>query len=149
MCSQALKRVIMWCAGYVLSFLALCGALTIYLSFRWETGQPSRPKSSQSWKHWALGPVWVTMAWCEQQNSCVVQQCSKLLVSYASVAPEWWHNSIITCCTTIREMRCLRHKIHMGLFCAFGLSALHWIISKSIPGKQKKIYGFIHNDLKI
>ena len=31
-----------------------------------------------------------------------------------------------------REMRCLRHKIHMGLFCAFGLSALNWIFTKSI-----------------
>lgn len=29
-------------------------------------------------------------------------------------------------------MRCLRHKIHMGLFCAFGLSALNWIFTKSI-----------------
>jgi corticotropin releasing hormone receptor 1 len=30
-----------------------------------------------------------------------------------------------------REMRCLRHKIHMGLFCAFGLSALNWILTLS------------------
>ena len=28
-------------------------------------------------------------------------------------------------------MRCLRHKIHMGLFCAFGLSALNWILTLS------------------
>ena len=32
-----------------------------------------------------------------------------------------------------REMRCLRHKIHIGLFCAFGLSALNWIVTKSLP----------------
>ena len=30
-----------------------------------------------------------------------------------------------------REMRCLRHKIHMGLFCTFGLSALNWILTLS------------------
>ena len=113
-----------------------------------STYNPNCAKSAQNWKHWVLSPVWVTMEWCKQQNICIVL-CSKLLVSYASVAPEWCHNLIITCCTTIREMRCLRHKIHMGLFCAFGLSALHWIISKSIPGKQRKIYGFIHKDLKI
>ena len=28
-------------------------------------------------------------------------------------------------------MRCLRHKIHMGLFCTFGLSALNWILTLS------------------
>jgi len=56
--------IIIYLVGYVLSFLALCGSLTIYLSFR--------------------------------------------------------------------EMRCLRHKIHMGLFCAFGLSALNWIFTKSL-----------------
>jgi len=56
--------IIIYFIGYVLSFLALCGALTIYLSFR--------------------------------------------------------------------EMRCLRHKIHMGLFCAFGMSALNWIFTKSL-----------------
>jgi hypothetical protein len=30
-------------------------------------------------------------------------------------------------------MRCLRHKIHMGLFCAFGLSALNWILTLWSP----------------
>ena len=44
-------------------------------------------------------------------------------------------------------MRCLRHKIHIGLFCAFGLSALNWIFTKSLPGTQafwdfKKNYFF-------
>jgi len=57
--------IIIYLVGYVLSFLALCGALAIFLSFR--------------------------------------------------------------------EMRCLRHKIHIGLFCAFGLSALNWIVTKSLP----------------
>jgi len=33
---------------------------------------------------------------------------------------------------TFREMRCLRHKIHIGLFCAFGLSALNWVVTKSL-----------------
>ena len=28
-------------------------------------------------------------------------------------------------------MRCLRHKIHMGLFAAFGLSAFNWILTLS------------------
>ena len=28
-------------------------------------------------------------------------------------------------------MRCLRHKVHMGLFCTFGLSALNWILTLS------------------
>jgi len=32
---------------------------------------------------------------------------------------------------SLREMRCLRHKIHMGLFCTFGLSALNWILTLS------------------
>merc|ERR550517_927188 len=32
---------------------------------------------------------------------------------------------------SFREMRCLRHKIHMGLFCTFGLSALNWILTLS------------------
>jgi len=57
--------IIIYLVGYVLSFLALIGAVTIYLSFR--------------------------------------------------------------------EMRCLRHKIHIGLFCAFGLSALNWMFTKSLP----------------
>ena len=41
-----------------------------------------------------------------------------------------------------REMRCVRHKIHMGLFCAFGLSALNWIFTKSIQSglEWKHIY---------
>ena len=30
-----------------------------------------------------------------------------------------------------REMRCLRHKIHLGLFSAFGLSAFNWILTLS------------------
>ena len=33
--------------------------------------------------------------------------------------------------TMTREMRCLRHKIHLGLFCAFGLSAFNWILTLS------------------
>ena len=33
-------------------------------------------------------------------------------------------------------MRCLRHKIHMGLFCAFGLSALNWIFTKSLQSGE-------------
>ena len=33
--------------------------------------------------------------------------------------------------TTYREFRCLRHKIHMGLFCTFGLSALNWMLTLS------------------
>ena len=28
-------------------------------------------------------------------------------------------------------MRCLRHKLHMGLFCTFGLSALNWLLTLS------------------
>jgi len=45
---------------------------------------------------------------------------------------------IALCCAlaiflSFREMRCLRHKIHVGLFCAFGLSALNWIFTKSLP----------------
>lgn len=38
----------------------------------------------------------------------------------------------LTIYISLREMRCLRHKIHMGLFCAFGLSALNWIFNKSL-----------------
>jgi len=45
---------------------------------------------------------------------------------------------IALCCAlaifcSFREMRCLRHKIHVGLFCAFGLSALNWIFTKTLP----------------
>ena len=65
-----------------MSFLALCGAITIFLSFR----------------YWPLHPTISS-----------------------------WSNAIC------REMRCLRHKIHVGLFCAFGLSALNWIGTKSLP----------------
>jgi corticotropin releasing hormone receptor 1/corticotropin releasing hormone receptor 2 len=57
--------IVIYLVGYVLSFLALCGAIGIFLS--------------------------------------------------------------------LREMRCLRHKIHLGLFSAFGLSALNWIVTKSLP----------------
>ena len=39
-------------------------------------------------------------------------------------------------CFSRREMRCLRHKIHMGLFCAFGLSALNWIFTKSLQSGE-------------
>jgi len=35
---------------------------------------------------------------------------------------------------SLREMRCLRHKIHLGLFCAFGLSAFNWILTLSWAG---------------
>ena len=43
-------------------------------------------------------------------------------------------------------MRCLRHKIHMGLFCAFGLSALNWIFNKSLqsgPSEKNKNIVFL------
>lgn len=30
-----------------------------------------------------------------------------------------------------RELRCLRHKIHIGLFSAFALSSLNWILTNS------------------
>lgn len=29
--------------------------------------------------------------------------------------------------------KCLRHKIHISIFCAFSLSALNWIITKTLP----------------
>ena len=32
---------------------------------------------------------------------------------------------------TNRELRCLRHKIHIGLFSAFALSSLNWILTNS------------------
>jgi len=32
---------------------------------------------------------------------------------------------------TFRELRCLRHKIHIGLFSAFALSSLNWILTNS------------------
>jgi len=35
---------------------------------------------------------------------------------------------------SLREMRCLRHKIHLGLFSAFGLSAFNWILTLSWAG---------------
>ena len=39
--------------------------------------------------------------------------------------------SVLLSVSIYREMRCLRHKIHMGLFCTFGLSALNWILTLS------------------
>ena len=42
-------------------------------------------------------------------------------------------------------MRCLRHKIHMGLFCAFGLSALNWIFNKSLQSGLTSTNNILYN----
>ena len=80
--------------GYCFSFLALCGALTIYLSFRWET----------------VG--WVVM----------------LTLMF-------------------REMRCLRHKIHMGRREVNSVKTKYWLCRALLcfrsVGTQLDIYQII------
>ena len=34
-----------------------------------------------------------------------------------------------------RKLRCLRHKVHVGLFLSFWLYSLSWIITRSLIGK--------------
>ena len=42
-----------------------------------------------------------------------------------------YKNSMLNVLTLKRELRCLRHKIHIGLFSAFALSSLNWILTNS------------------
>ena len=41
-------------------------------------------------------------------------------------------------CNICRELQYLRHKIHLGLFLAFGLSAFSWIITILMTGEKKR-----------
>ena len=47
---------------------------------------------------------------------------------------------IFTKCCLFRELRCLRHKIHMGLFLTFLLADLSWIFTALIQVKDVKCF---------
>ena len=54
-----------------------------------------------------------------------------------SVTSHTIHN-ILTSSSHSRELKCLRHKIHLGLFISFALSAFNWIVINILLGKNGK-----------